>query len=154
MFSIKDFIHSRSAFIREYTSRPCRGRPKRLKGDFIKVRGLCATVALCRRGVAASSLDMCPRCFWASLNQSRQPDHDGCVPPPVRTLFECLQIGNWNEYHESSVFCRQKADTICCIVLVRSLGSFPYQKIGVAYLRNGSGENTAIGWELKEFVIE
>jgi hypothetical protein len=159
MFSIRVSYARDACFLDVQVTPEAKNAMERLKGGLMKARGLCATVGLGRRGFAASwltyddtSLDIYGPC--ALLDQGSEPDQHGRAPPKTGTLFQCLQIGTWNDHHESSEFYRQKDDTIYCLLLLRNPRGLSYQRVGVAYLRNNEDADTIIPWELKELTVE
>ena len=137
-----------------------------LKDGVLKVRGFCATVTLGLKGIAAFRLEF----MGTPLKQFRncaildQGTNQDSVPqffdhsaPETGQVFECLQIGIWNDHYESSEFYRPKDDTLFCLLLSRNHDSSSYHRMGAVYLRLDEGNiatDTSIDWDLKEIKIE
>lgn len=128
---------------------------QRLKGGFLKVGGLCAVVGLGQKGFATSKLTVNGVSIdehYALLDEGREPNAD----PDSGELFECLQIGVWNEHYESSQWYRSAGDRIYCLLLVRGNESSSYIRAGVAFIRSNMGillRDPIITWEYKELTI-
>lgn len=156
------FLYSRRSFPGHTSHSRNKERHGATQRRFHESRRICAKVGLGLKRFATSwltseniSLELHGPC--ALRDQGSQPDQYGRGPAAAGTLFECLQIGIWNDHHESSEFHRHKDDTIYCLLLAQSPESHSYQRVGIGYLRIDSGDvrlNTPIRWELKEVTIE
>jgi hypothetical protein len=137
----------------------------RLKGGHIRVRGLWNQVRLGRKGLAAFRIVLegdAPN-FPGQFALLDEPDETnrGSRYAPVSELtgsiFDCVQIGIWNDHQPSDEFYQKSDDTLWGLLLQPSEDRIDcYCRVGVAYIRleqDNDKLKISEGWKEKELTI-